>query len=81
MRTMYLLISLRYILSICTLIRAGSITGVNVIDDFPPFICDSCEYANTTRQTIRKVFFFLAQTQQTQHGGRMIKRLRSDRGA
>ena len=33
-----------------TPIRAGSITGVRVIDDFPPFICDSCEYATTTRK-------------------------------
>ena len=40
--------------AIRTLIRAGSITGVQVIDDFPPFICDSCEYAKTTRKPIRK---------------------------
>jgi hypothetical protein len=40
--------------AIRALIRAGSITGVHVIDDFPPFICDSCEYAKTTRKQIRK---------------------------
>ena len=40
--------------AICALIRAGSITGVHVIDDFPPFICDSCEYAKTTRKQIHK---------------------------
>jgi hypothetical protein len=28
--------------------------GVHVIDDFPPFICDSCEYVKTTRKQIRK---------------------------
>ena len=40
--------------SIRALLRAGSITGVHVIDDYPPFICDSCEYAKTTRKSIRK---------------------------
>ena len=36
-----------------TLIRAGSITGVRVISDFPLFICDSCEYVKTTRKQTR----------------------------
>ena len=31
---------------------AGSITGARVINDFPPFICDSCEYVETTRKQI-----------------------------
>ncbi len=32
-----------------------SITGFQVIDDFPPFIYDSCEYAKDTCKPIRKV--------------------------
>ena len=40
--------------TICALLQAGSITGVHVIDNFPPFICDSCEYAKTTCKPIRK---------------------------
>ena len=32
------------------LIGAGSITVVRVINDFSPFICDSCEYVKTTRK-------------------------------
>jgi hypothetical protein len=36
------------------LIHAGSITGLQVIDNFPPFICDLCEYAKTTRKLIPK---------------------------
>ena len=40
--------------AICALIRAGSITGIQLIDDFPPFICDSCEYAKTTQKAIHK---------------------------
>jgi hypothetical protein len=34
--------------AIRALVCAGSITGVHVIDDFPPFTCNSCEYAKTT---------------------------------
>ena len=40
--------------SIRALMRAGSITGLHVIDNFPPFICDSCEYAKTTHKPIHK---------------------------
>jgi Pol polyprotein/gag-pre-integrase-like protein len=40
--------------AIRALIRAGSITGLQLIDDFSPFICDSCEYAKTTRKPIQK---------------------------
>src|SRR5258708_945061 len=40
--------------AIRALIRGGSITGLQLIDDFPSFICDSCEYAKTTRKLIRK---------------------------
>ena len=40
--------------AIRTLICAGSITGIQLIDNFPPFICDSCEYAKTTQKAIRK---------------------------
>ncbi len=39
--------------AIRALIRDGSVTGLHVIDDFPPFICDSCEYAKTTRNSKR----------------------------
>ena len=40
--------------AIRTLVRTGSITGIQLIDDLPPFTCDSCEYAKTTRKPIRK---------------------------
>jgi hypothetical protein len=40
--------------AIHALICAGSITGLQLIDDFPPFTCDSCKYAKTTRKPIRK---------------------------
>jgi hypothetical protein len=40
--------------AIRSLIRAGAITGLQLIDDFPPFTCDSCEYAKLTRKPIRK---------------------------
>jgi hypothetical protein len=40
--------------AICSLICDGSITGVHVIDNFPPFICDSCEYAKMTCKPICK---------------------------
>jgi len=40
--------------AIRNLLRTRAITGVQVIDDFPPFICDSCKYAKTTRKTIQK---------------------------
>ena len=40
--------------SICTLLHANAVTGVHVIDSFPPFVCDSCEHAKTTRNVIQK---------------------------
>jgi transposase InsO family protein len=40
--------------AIRALVRAGSITGVHLINDFPPFICNSCEYAKTTQKPICK---------------------------
>jgi hypothetical protein len=40
--------------AIHALVHTGSITGVHVIDDFPPFTCDLCEYAKTTRKPICK---------------------------
>jgi len=40
--------------AIRNLLRTRAITGVHVIDEFPPFVCDSCEYAKTTRKTIQK---------------------------
>jgi hypothetical protein len=40
--------------SIRALIRTNAVTGIHLIDDFPPFTCDSCEYAKMTRKAIRK---------------------------
>jgi Pol polyprotein len=40
--------------AIHALIHAGSISGLQLIDDFPPFICDSYEYAKTTCKLIHK---------------------------
>ena len=40
--------------AIHTLICAGSITGIQLIENFPPFICNSCEYAKTTQKAICK---------------------------
>ena len=40
--------------AIRALIHAGFITGIQLIDDFPPFICNSCEYAKTTQKAIHK---------------------------
>jgi hypothetical protein len=41
--------------TIRTLIRTNAITGVQLVDDPSiPFVCDSCEYAKTTRKPIRK---------------------------
>jgi len=37
-----------------SLIRAGAITGFQLINDFPPFTCDSCEYAKMTWKPIHK---------------------------
>jgi gag-pre-integrase-like protein len=34
--------------TIHALIHAGSITGLQLINDSPPFTYDSCEYAKTT---------------------------------
>jgi reverse transcriptase-like protein/gag-pre-integrase-like protein/integrase-like protein/Pol polyprotein len=44
-------ISLQYI---CALIRSSAIQGLSVIDDNASIICDSCEYAKTTRKPISK---------------------------
>jgi Pol polyprotein len=40
--------------AICALIHAGFISGLQLIDNFPPFICDSCKYAKTTCKSIHK---------------------------
>ena len=40
--------------SIRTLLHANAVTGVHVIDSFPPFVCDSCEHAKTTCKVIQK---------------------------
>jgi len=40
--------------SIRTLIHSNAVSGLQLIDDFPPFICDLCEYAKATRKSIRK---------------------------
>ena len=40
--------------AIHALIHTGSITGLQVIDNFPPFICDLCKYAKMTRKHISK---------------------------
>jgi len=40
--------------AIHALIRTNTVTGLHLIDDFPSFTCDSCEYAKTTRKAIRK---------------------------
>ena len=48
--------------SVRALTCAGSITGARVINDFPPFICDSCEYVETTRKQI----LYIRSEQQTQ---------------
>jgi len=37
-----------------SLIHTSSITGLHVINNFPPFICDSCKYAKTTWKPICK---------------------------
>ena len=39
--------------SIRSLIRNNAITGIQLIDDGSPIICDSCEYARMTRKPIR----------------------------
>jgi hypothetical protein len=40
--------------SIRALIRTNAVTGIHLIDDFPPFTCDSCEYAKMTCKAICK---------------------------
>jgi hypothetical protein len=40
--------------SIHALIHTNAITGIHLINDFPPFTCDSCEYAKMTRKAISK---------------------------
>src|SRR6202012_1579602 len=40
--------------AIRTLIRSNAVSGLHLVDDFPPFTCDSCEHAKATRKTIRK---------------------------
>jgi hypothetical protein len=37
-----------------TLIQRGIVTGLTISDNTPIFVCDSCEYAKTTRKAIRK---------------------------
>ena len=36
------------------LIHSNAVSGLRLIDDLPPFTCDSCQYAKATRKTIRK---------------------------
>jgi len=40
--------------TICALVHTGFIKDVHLINNFPPFICDSCEYAKTTCKPISK---------------------------
>jgi hypothetical protein len=40
--------------AIRALIRSNAVVGLRVIDNYPHFTCDSCEYVKTTRKTIRK---------------------------
>jgi len=40
--------------SIRTLIRSGAVTGLQLDDTGPSFMCPSCEYAKTTRKIINK---------------------------
>jgi hypothetical protein len=40
--------------TIRALVRGGAIEGVQLIDDGSALVCDSCEYAKTTRKPIRK---------------------------
>ncbi len=40
--------------SIRTLICSNAVSGLQLIDDFPPFTCDLCEYAKATRKPIWK---------------------------
>ncbi len=40
--------------SICALMNAHSVTGLRLIDDLSPFVCDSCDWAKTTHKRIRK---------------------------
>ena len=40
--------------AIRSLLRTNAVTGLHLLDDFPPFTCDSCEYAKMTRKAICK---------------------------
>src|SRR5882762_8879719 len=40
--------------SIRALMNAHSVTGLRLIDDLSPFLCNSCDWAKTTRKRIRK---------------------------
>ena len=40
--------------TICTLVRRGTVEGVELIDNHAPFICDLCEHAKSTCKVIRK---------------------------
>ena len=40
--------------SIRALVRSGAITGVSLTDNGQPLYCESCEYAKTTRKSIKK---------------------------
>ena len=37
-----------------TLVHSNAVTGVHLIDNFPPLTCDSCEYAKATCKAICK---------------------------
>ena len=36
------------------LVRSNAVSSLHLINDFPPFTCDSCEYAKATCKIIRK---------------------------
>ena len=40
--------------TIRSLVRNNAVAGLQLIDDYPPLFCDSCQYAKLTRKTIRK---------------------------
>ncbi len=40
--------------AICTLIKQGAVTGLTLTDDVTTLVCNSCEYAKTTRKAIHK---------------------------
>ena len=40
--------------TICQLIHSNTVAGLHLVDDLPPFTCDSCQYAKATCKAIRK---------------------------